>query len=396
VYQCPSCEGAGFLDVVYDYDFIARRWSREDLPSNRETAMWRYLPLLPVDPGTERPPLAVGGTPLYSVPRLASEARIAALWVKDDSRQPTASLKDRASALAVVKARELGYRTIATASTGNAAAALSGLSASIGLDAVVLVPRTAPPAKLAQLVAFGARVVLVDGTYDEAFDLCGAACHRFGWYNRSTGVNPYMTEGKKTVAYEICEQLRWNPPDWIFVPVGDGCILGAVHKGLLDLRRLGWIHRIPRLMGVQAEGSDFLFRAWAAGGDTEAQPPVDARTVADSIHVALPRDRAKAMKAVVETGGGFVRVSDSEVVRAISVLARASGVFAEPAAGAALAGVAACAAEGSLLAHESVVVLVTGSGLKDVAPLVAAAREHPLPCVRPGADALDALGALTA
>ncbi len=366
-YVCPHHGNEGILDVRYDYDAIATRISPETLRHNPDPTIWRYKPLLPVEPESPVPPLSVGGTPLYHTPKLAAELGLHRLWVKDDGRQPTASFKDRASAIAVVKAREKGAAVITTASTGNAAAALSGLSASIGQKNVIFVPASAPQAKIAQLLTFGSTVMLVEGTYDDAFDLCMLAADEYGWYNRNTGFNPYMSEGKKTAAFEICEQLNWQAPDRIFVSVGDGCIIGGIHKGLKDLMALGWIDRMPKLMGVQAAGSDFLYQAWHNGEDVLTKKPIAAHTVADSISAGLPRDRIKAMRAVTETGGAFIRVSDDEILRAIPQLARGSGVFAEPAGAAAFAGLVAAVREGLVAADERIVVLNTGNGLKDVA-----------------------------
>ncbi len=366
-YVCPHHGNEGILDVQYDYDAIATRISPETLRHNPDPTIWRYKPLLPVEPESPVPPLSVGGTPLYHTPKLAAELGLWHLWVKDDGRQPTASFKDRASAIAVVKAHEKGAAVITTASTGNAAAALSGLSASVGQKNVIFVPESAPQAKIAQLLTFGSTVMLVQGSYDDAFDLCMLAADEYGWYNRNTGYNPYMSEGKKTAAFEICEQLNWQAPDRIFVSVGDGCIISGIHKGLKDLLALGWIDRMPKLMGVQAAGSDFLYQAWRNGEDVLTKKPIAAHTVADSISAGLPRDRIKAMRAVTETGGAFIRVSDDEILRAIPQLARGSGVFAEPAGAAAFAGLVAAVRDGLVAADERIVVLNTGNGLKDVA-----------------------------
>jgi threonine synthase len=334
----------------------------------------------------------VGRTPLYPAPRLAAELDLEHLWVKDDSRQPTASLKDRASAVAVVKAHEAGYDVITTASTGNAAAALSGLCAAIDQPNVIFVPRSAPEAKIAQLLAYGSTVLLVDGTYDQAFELCLEVARTFDWYNRNTAYNPYMSEGKKTVVYEICEALGsqyegpggspWQAPDVIFVPVGDGCIIGGVHKGLRDLLALGWIDQMPRIFGVQAEGSDPLVKAWEEGLDPLEMEPVDAHSVADSIVAGLPRDRIKALRAVRESGGAYLRVDDEEILAAIPTLAQGCGVFAEPAAAAAYAGLVKALDRDMVDGDERVVVLSTGSGLKDVASVMEAVEEHP-PVVEP-------------
>ena len=366
-YVDPAYGPDGIVDVVYDYDVIKRHISRESLRDNREASIWRYKPLLPVRPDAEVPPLAVGWTPLYPAPRIAAALGLRDVWVKDDGRNPTASFKDRASAIAVVKGRERGAEIITTASTGNAAAALSGLCASMGQANVIFVPEKAPPAKVAQLLAYGSTVMLVRGTYDDAFELCLQAADAFGWYNRNTGFNPYMTEGKKTATLEICEQLAWQAPDRIFVSVGDGCIIGGLHKGLKDLMALGWIEKMPKLMGIQAAGSNYLAEAWERGEDVLTKPPIDAQTVADSISAGLPRDRLKAMAAVKETDGAYFTVTDDEILAAIPALARGSGVFAEPAGATAYAGLVKAVERGLVGADERVVVLNTGSGLKDVA-----------------------------
>ncbi len=372
-YVCPRHGVDGNLDVLYDYERIGASFSPVD--AARTTGMWRYRPLLPVEAGAKVPPLLVGDTPQYLVPRLAATLGLRRLWVKDDGRNPTASLKDRASALAVVKAAERGAGLITTASTGNAAAALAGLCAAAGRACLIFVPASAPAAKVAQLLAYGATVLSVKGSYDQAVELClqGSAAH--GWYNRTTGFNPYMSEGKKTVVFEICQQLGWEAPDAIFVSVGDGCIIGGLHKGLRDLLALGWIDWMPRLYGVQAAGSNYLAEAWERGEDVLTKPPIAAHTVADSISAGLPRDRLKAMAAVRETGGAFVTVSDEEILAAIPALARGSGVFAEPAGAAAWAGLVRAAGVGLVGPTDRVVVISTGSGLKDVASARRAAEE---------------------
>ena len=366
-YVDPEFGPDGIVDVVYDYDLIKRHISRESLRDNRDYSMWRYKPLLPIEPDAAVPPLQIGWTPIYDTPRLAADLGLRRLWVKDDGRNPTASFKDRASAIAVIKAQERGAEIITTASTGNAAAALSGICASVGQANVIFVPEKAPQAKVAQLLAYGAMVMLVKGNYDDAFELCLQATDTYGWYNRNTGFNPYMSEGKKTATLEICEQLSWQAPDRIFVSVGDGCIIGGLHKGLKDLLALGWIDHMPKMMGVQAEGSNYLAEAWENGEDVLTKAPIDAQTVADSISAGLPRDRMKAMAAVKETDGAYITVTDQEILAAIPALARGSGVFAEPAGAAAYAGLVKAVQQGLVSADERIVVLNTGSGLKDVA-----------------------------
>ena len=366
-YVCPDHGDEGVLDVIYDYDFISRRLSKESLLKSNDFSIWRYQPLLPVDPRVAVPSLSIGWTPLYHSPRLSSDLGLKDIWVKDDGRQPTASFKDRASAIAVVKAKEKDAEIITTASTGNAAAALSGLCASMQQANVIFVPETAPQAKIAQLLVFGSRVFLVKGTYDDAFELCLKATRTYGWYNRNSGFNPYMTEGKKTAAYEICEQLDWKAPDWIFVSVGDGCIIGGLHKGLKDLMALGWIDKMPKLMGVQAAGSNYMYAAWKNKEDILTKTPINAQTVADSISAGFPRDRIKALAAVNETDGAFICVGDNDILGAIPELARSTGVFAEPAGAAAYAGLVKAVEQQLVSGDETIVVLNTGNGLKDVA-----------------------------
>ncbi|MBC8216453.1 MAG: threonine synthase [Candidatus Marinimicrobia bacterium] len=365
-YVCPDHGNEGIVDVVYDYDYIGKHFNREDLQKSTDFTIWRYKPLLPVEPDSEVPPLTVGWTPLYRTDRLASSLGLKHLWIKDDGRLPTASFKDRASAIAIVKAREKGAEIIMTASTGNAAAALSGLCASLDQKNVIFVPESAPKAKIAQLLVFGAKVMLVKGSYDDAFELCLEAEKEYGWYNRNTGYNPYMSEGKKTASFEICEQLKWNAPDVMFVSVGDGCIIGGLHKGLKDLMALGWIDKIPRIIGVQSAGSDYMYQAWKNNEDVLTKPAIDAQTAADSISAGLPRDRIKAMKAVKETDGAYISVTDDEILKAIPMMARGSGVFGEPAGAAALAGLLKAIDDRLVNSDDRIVVLNTGNGLKDV------------------------------
>ena len=390
-YVCPLHGDDGIVDVQYDYDLIGSRISPAALAENRDYTIWRYKPLLPVEPDSPVPPLTVGWTPLYRADRLGAGLGLKHVWVKDEGRQPSASFKDRASVVAVVKAQERGAEVITTASTGNAGAALSAMCASVAQKNVIFLPETAPPAKVAQLLVYGSTVIMVRGTYDDAFELCAQAAKEFGWYNRNTGYNPYMSEGKKTVSFEICEQftaqvgaglvgaekplrdmpqnppLQWDAPDRIFVSVGDGCIIGGVHKGLRDLMALGWIKKMPQIMGVQAAGSAALYDAWRTGISAMEMQPIDAHTIADSISAGLPADRIKGLAAVRETDGAYIKVTDDEILAAIPVLARGCGVFAEPAGAAAYAGLVKAVEQGLVHPDERIVVLSTGNGLKDIA-----------------------------
>jgi threonine synthase len=374
-YVCPKHGDDGILDTILDYKAIAATTSPKKISASRDFSIWRYADLLPLnDARKSAPPLHVGWTPLYRSTTLGAQLGLSNLFFKDDGRNPTASFKDRASAVVVAKARELGVEIITTASTGNAGAALAGLAAAAKIPAVIFVPQTAPTAKIAQLLIFGARVMLVKGTYDQAFDLCLAASKEFGWYCRNTAYNPYTVEGKKTASLEICEQLaeiqnpkskipisKWVAPDRIFVSVGDGNIISGLWKGLRDLLALGWIDKMPKLMGIQAEGSAACYNAWKAG--TEKITVVNAQTVADSISADLPRDGVRAVRAVRETSGAYLTVTDDEILAAIPELARGEAIFAEPAGVAAYAGLFKAVKQGLVKSDDQVVCMLTGNGL---------------------------------
>ena len=383
-YACPK--DGGNLDVVLDYAAMQRGCSPAKIAADSDRSLWRYLPLLPVvDPGGLGTPLrTAGGTPVFAPGGLAKRIGLRHLWIKDESRNPTASLKDRASAIVLARAREIGAEVVVTASSGNAGAALAGMAAALGHRAVVLAPKTAPAAKIAQLLIFGARVLLVDGSYSTAFDLSIQAAQEFGWYCRNTGYNPFTAEGKKTAALEIWEWLvrgsrnkdrhtnECTSPLSIFVSVGDGNIISGIHKGFKDLQALGWLGETPRIFGVQAEGSAAIANAFYAG--TETISPVSARTLADSISVDVPRDGVRALRACRETGGTYLVVSDDEILDAIVALGKA-GIFAEPAGAASFAGLVKAVGMGVIGGDDPVLVINTGSGLKDVQAALRAAGD---------------------
>ena len=360
-YVCASC--GGNLDVVYDYDRIRAQISPASLAGDRNLTMWRYRALLPIDESSLVPPLTVGWTPVYNCAQIADRYAVGQLLIKDDGRNPTASFKDRPSALAVAKAKEAAARIITTASSGNAGSALAGMCASVGMESVIFVPASAPEPKIAQLQIYGAVVVLVEGSYDQAYDLCIEASRRCGWYQRSTGYNPFTREGKKTAALEIAEQLSWNVPDTVIVPVGDGNIISGLWKGFNDLQQIGFIDHLPRMIGIQSEAASAIVDA--AKGDGIVREG-SANTIADSINVGRPRDATMAVRAIRESGGLGVSVSDDQIVSAIPQLARETGVFAEPAAAAAYAGFVRLCDTGAFERDERVLLMVTGNGLKDV------------------------------
>jgi len=379
-YTCP--EDGGNLNIVLDYDAIKEKYQPDDITCRTEASLWRYLPLLPVsNPGGEETPLyAAGWTPTFALPRLAEKLGLKNLWLKDESSNPTASFKDRASAILVARAKEIGAEVIVTASTGNAGAALAGMSAAVGQKAVIFAPKTAPVAKIAQLLIFGARVMLVDGTYDDAVELAVKAANEFGWYCRNTGYNPFTAEGKKTAAFEIWEWSlkalgETDKPLTIFVSVGDGNIISGIHKGFKDLQQLGWLKAMPRIIGVQAEGSAAIANAYFAG--TEEITPVSATTSADSISVDMPSDGVRALRAATETNGRYMLVSDDAIIAAIAELGK-MGVFAEPAGATAYAGLVEAVSQGVVEADDPVLVLNTGSGLKDVNAALKAVTQAPI------------------
>jgi threonine synthase len=387
-YTCPK--DGGNLDVLLDFDSMKKQDIRTQIIED-EYSLWRYQALLPVsDPGGFGSPLrATGWTPIFSPSSLAEKLGLKSLWIKDESRNPTASFKDRASAVLVARAREIGADVIVTASTGNAGAALAGMCAAVGQKSVIFAPKTAPPAKIAQLLIYGARVLLVDGNYDAAFDLSVEAANEFGWYCRNTGYNPFTAEGKKTAAFEIWEQIRLpsnRKPLSIFVSVGDGNIISGIHKGFKDLQALGMIEQIPRIFGIQSEGSSAIANAYKAG--TEVITPVLANTLADSISVDLPRDGLRALRAATQTGGAYITVSDNAIINAIAELGKV-GIFAEPAGSTSYAGLIKATQEGLIEPDDPVVVLNTGSGLKDINSAMQAAGRAPI--IEPTLEAVKAL-----
>ena len=388
-YRCESC-ACEALDVSIDLQ-AAAALGVEALRARREASLWRYRELLPVAvPDLSCGPLReVGWTPLYRAPRSERRLGVRRVWLKDDGRLPSGSFKDRASAVVVMRAEALGEEVIITASTGNAGVALALMARAADKRALVLVPRAAPPAKIAQLLIYGAELYLVDGHYDAAFALSRAASSALGLYCRNTAYNPFTVEGKKTCAFEICEQLaaahsgstaqgllHMQAPDRIYVSVGDGNIIAGIHKGLRELLQLGWITHMPKLIGVQAAGSAAIARAFEAG--TFEVAAIDSHSVADSICTDAPADGYRALRAVRDSGGSFVVVTDEDIIAAIATLAQDGCVFAEPAAAAAYAGVIAQQAAGQLSADEQLVVVVTGNGLKDVAAAARAVASPPL------------------
>jgi threonine synthase len=367
---CPTCKDPfAVLDVQYDLAKAAKSLTAETL-EHRPLTHWRYHELLPVEPDEEAFSWPVGWTPIVETPRLAEWAGVLRLRLKDEGRNPTASFKDRASSLAVLHAMQAKAERIAGASTGNAASSLAGYAAMAGLPATIFVPQQAPEPKVTQLLMYGADVRRVRGSYAQAYDLCSAECAAHGWYNRNCAINPYLVEGKKTCGLEIAEQTAGREPAWVVVSVGDGCTIAGIAKGLREMKELGFSAVMPRVLGVQAAGMDPVAQAFETG----ALPAgFSGRTLADSIDVPVPRNWRKAVAAVKDAEGTFVRVTDEEITEAMKATGRLAGIFAEPAAAAAVAGVKRAVADEIIDRHTDVLAVITGSGLKDIKTAMAVA-----------------------
>jgi threonine synthase len=369
-YTCVKC--GNVLDIKYDYGYIRGKLAKEKLASRTDYSMWRYKELLPVEEDSRLTPLRVGWSPLYKTERLGARLGLRNLYVKDDGQNPTSSLKDRASAIAVVRAQRAGMTTVACSSTGNAASSLAGNAAAMGLSSFIFVPERAPKGKVAQLMIFGARVISVQGNYEETFKLSAQAIERWGWYNRNAAINPYLLEGKKTVSLEIAEQLGFKSPDYVAVSVGDGCTIAGVWKGFKDLFEIGLIDKLPKLISVQADGCCPINRALETGKPIER---MEENTIADSIAVGVPRNGEKALRAVRESQGITVNVSDEEIFEAMRLLGTVCGVFGEPAGVTGTAGLKKAAERGLIPPDALTVAIVTGNGLKDTASAQTAAGE---------------------
>ena len=364
-YLCPECEATnipslppkGVLKTIYNYKYLID--DGLDFDRLKKNAL---IDLLPIESKESLPNLKVGNTPLYKIDKIEDEDLPFGLFLKDDSQNPTFSYKDRASCIVSAFAKEKGINTIVAASTGNAGSSLAGICASQNQKAIILVPESAPKAKLTQIVMYGAKIVPVKGTYDDAFDLSIKATNEFGWYNRNTAFNPFTIEGKKTVSFELFEQLKYSIPDRIFVPVGDGVIISGVYKGFVDLLKLNLIDKMPVIISVQSTKSDNLNRN-IGKKDFVIE---SSTTRADSISVDIPRNFYMAQDFINNYKGETITVSDEEIFESSSILAKNTGLFVEPAAAAAFAGMLTYKKLNKINENSKNVVLLTGSGLKDV------------------------------
>jgi len=364
-YLCPKCSKSnssnlppkGVLKTIYDYSSLVEKGiSFSQLKQNS------FAELLPINSIKSLPNLRIGNTPLYSIQKVNNDKLSFNLFLKDDSQNPTYSFKDRASAIVSAYAKENSHQTIVTASTGNAGSSLAGICASQNQKVIIIVPESAPIAKLTQILMYGATIIPVKGTYDDAFDLSIEATKEFGWYNRNTAFNPLTIEGKKTVVFELFEQLNFTVPDRIFIPVGDGVIISGVYKGFEDLLKLQLIDEMPTIVAVQSKKSNNLVR----NIKTEKFTIEKSNTIADSISVDIPRNFYMTKHFLNKYNGEYISVSDEEIISASEILSKNTGLFAEPAAAAAFAGMLTYKDKNVLSDNSSNVVLLTGSGLKDL------------------------------
>ncbi len=377
-YLCPTCgdgetggngktgeapvsggQDPGILDIEYDYDAVARAVKEGDGWLDHRRDLFRYLPLLPVDSPGPGPP--AGGTPLVPAPRLARRLGLRALYLKDEARNPTRCLKDRATAVGVTLALSLERNTVYCASAGNAAISLAGFAAHLGLECRVFVPNRASPERLRWLRRYGAHIQVSDGNYDQAFAESEREGRREGWYSRNCAFNPYLVEGKKTAALEIAQELGWEVPDVVVSPVGDGCTLAAQGKGFRELRTLGLVDRTPALLGVQAAGVSPLVERLHNAGGAPTHPATPSGTRAASIDVKGPRNARRVLSEVESSGGTLLSVDDPAIQEAQEALARDAGTVAEFTSAATLAGLQSyLTSEGAAARDLTAVLLITG------------------------------------
>ncbi len=360
IFTCEWCFGP--LEVSYDYDAIGSAISREKIAAG-PASIWRYADLLPVDRG-HAVDLGAGFTPLVRADRLAAALGLGEVWVKNDTLNPTNSFKDRVASVALSKALEFGFKTAACASTGNLANSVAAHAARAGLRSFVFIPSNLERAKVVTTAVYGGNVIAIDGNYDDVNRLCAELAGTYRWAFVNVNVRPFYAEGSKTLAYETAEQLGWETPDHVVVPVASGSLLTKIRKGFDELHKVGLLEQAPkvRVSGAQALGCSPVATAWREDSDTIR--PVKPDTIAKSLAIGNPADGYFALDAVRQTDGGLAAVSDGEVVEGIRLLARTEGIFAETAGGVTVASLKRLAEEGVVSADERVVLYITGRGLK--------------------------------
>jgi len=370
-YLCPECGKAeknkplkGVLNVEYDYNEIKKNLSKDEFLKLTPGKFWLYPDLWPINfqnfSDAQLKKLALPADLLLKYKINGRD-----LCLMDETRNPTLSYKDRATSLVVLKAIEMGISELAAASTGNAGSSLAGICARLGLSARIYVPQNIPDAKRIQIEAYGAKLIVVDGDYDKAFDVCLEESKKNNWYNRNTAYNPLTIEGKKSAAYDIFISSVGDIPDIIFVPVGDGVIISGIYKGFKELLTLGWINKLPKLIAVQSTGSDALVR-YLKTNKFEFKP---ANTIADSISAGAPRNLYMAADAVKESKGFAITVSDEEILFAQKEFIKQTGILCEPSSASVYAAYKKLIAEAKLNSSQKILLLITGNGLKDVKAL---------------------------
>ncbi len=370
-YLCPSCGKAesnkplqGVLEIVYDYENLKKKLSKEKFLKLAPGKFWLYPDLWPINFQKFNVEQLIK-LALPSDQLLKYNINVKELWLLDDTRNPTLSYKDRASALVALKALELGIIEISAASTGNAGSSLAGICARLGLKAIIYVPKNIPEAKRIQIEAYGAELIVVDGDYDKAFDVCLKDSKKNNWFNRNTSYNPLTIEGKKSAAYDIFILTQGNIPDVIFVPVGDGVIISGIYKGFKELLALNWIEKLPKLIAIQSTGSDALAR-YLNSGKFEYKP---ANTIADSISAGAPRNLYMAADAVKESNGFALVVSDEEILSAQKEFIKQTGILCEPSCASVYAAYKKLLLADKLNSSGKNLLLITGNGLKDIESL---------------------------
>jgi threonine synthase len=370
-YLCPKCGKAekneplkGVLTIEYDYQDSKKKLSKKEFLKLTPGKIWLYPELWPVNfKNFSDEQLIKLSLPSDQLLKYNIDGR--ELWILDDTRNPTLSCKDRASSLVALKALELGINEIAAASTGNAGSSLAGICARLGLKARIYVPNNIPDAKRIQIKTYGAKLTIVNGDYDTAFDVCLEESKKNDWYNRNTAYNPLTIEGKKSAAYDIFISSKGNIPDIILVPVGDGVIISGVYKGFKELLALGWIDKLPKLIAVQSTGSDALVR-YLNSGRFEYKP---ANTIADSISAGAPRNLYMAANAVKESNGFAIAVKDEEILSAQKEFISKTGILCEPSCASVYASYKKLIKQHKISSSEKPLLLITGNGLKDIESL---------------------------
>ncbi|NIN51982.1 MAG: threonine synthase [Nitrososphaeria archaeon] len=358
-FVCDKCWGP--LEVDYDYDVISETLRKDDL-KKRFFSLWRYLELLPIEDARNIVDLGDGGTPLHRCRRLGEEFGVKELYVKDDTVNPTLSFKDRPASVAVSKCREMGINTVGCASTGNLAAAVAAHASKAGLRCNILVPYNIEPSKILQTASFGTRIIGVHGTYDNANSLGILAAEHFGWGMVNINIRPFYVEGSKTLAYEVCEQLDWETPDTVIIPMASGALLSSIHRGFKELEKLGWINCNTRFVGSQPNGCSPIVNAFKI--NSEITPVDEPSTIAKSLAIGNPASGYEAIQVVKERKGTMDSPTDEEILKAMKLLAKFEGIFAEPAGAITLATFIRMHEDSEIDASEKVVLFVTGNGFK--------------------------------